>query len=279
MSLFTPWRERRRKIAAAKYPVDQALWSLLSRKRPCIRRLSEGDDTRLRELAAAFLREKTFLEAVPNIEGGYDFIDGEGIPERTRLAIAAYGCLPVLRLGLDAILSLRTIIVTPGGYQLKRLDDDGSGVVAEYYEDVAGDASDYGPITVSARDVDQSGRGDGYNVVIHEIAHRLDSCGSESDGIPDLPRSISLLEWTGAFAPAYEDAQARAGGDAKRGGRKRMRESSLIDPYAAESPDEFFAVSVEYFFDDPLALRRAYPGVYGMLARWLGQDPAGKAAG
>ncbi len=277
MSLLTPWRERKRKVAAAAHPVDGNAWSRLERKSPCLRRLAEADRRRLKELAAAFLQEKIFIEAVPKRDGSYEYSGGEAISGRTRLAIAAFACLPVLRLGLDAIFSLKTVIVAPDGYQLIRLDDDGSGVVSEYFEDVAGDSSDYGPVTVSARDVDLSGRGDRYNVVIHEVAHRLDSCSGECDGTPLLPREISREEWNGAFAPSYEDACARARLDASHSGRKhRGRESSLIDPYAAESPEEFFAVCVEYFFDDPGALYGAYPKVYDLLARWLGQDPAGR---
>ncbi len=279
MSLFTPWRERKRRIAAAIHPVDQAAWTRLVRKSPCLQRLSEPDQTRLRDLAAAFIFEKTFLEAVPNPDGGYDYREGKDITGQIRLAIAAFACLPVLKLGLDAILSWKTVIVAPDGYQLKRRDEDGSGVVDEYYEDVAGDTSDYGPVTVSARDVGESGRGEGFNVVIHEVAHQLDAGNGECDGTPALPREIPASEWREAFSQAYEDARARASRDAARSGRKRrQRESSLIDPYAAESPDEFFAVCVEYFFDDPTALCAAYPAVYSLLSRWLGQDPEGGAS-
>jgi len=46
-----------------------------------------------------------------------------------------------------------------------------------------------------------------------------------------------------------------------------------IDPYAAENPAEFFAVTSEYFFSAPDVLHRAFPEVYAQLADFYRQDP------
>ena len=51
-------------------------------------------------------------------------------------------------------------------------------------------------------------------------------------------------------------------------------EDTAIDPYAAESPAEFFAVLSEVFFADPELLLREYPEVYAQLAAFYRQDPA-----
>jgi hypothetical protein len=48
-----------------------------------------------------------------------------------------------------------------------------------------------------------------------------------------------------------------------------------IDDYAAESPDEFFAVASEYHFSDPARLKGAYPAVADHLARLYGPPPFG----
>jgi hypothetical protein len=50
----------------------------------------------------------------------------------------------------------------------------------------------------------------------------------------------------------------------------------VIDPYAAESPAEFFAVVSEAFFEIPHALLREYPEVYRQLAEFYRQDPAAR---
>jgi MtfA peptidase len=49
-------------------------------------------------------------------------------------------------------------------------------------------------------------------------------------------------------------------------------EETLIDPYATESPAEFFAVLTEYFFEAPDLLKQEYPAVYGLLSRFYRQD-------
>ena len=46
-----------------------------------------------------------------------------------------------------------------------------------------------------------------------------------------------------------------------------------IDPYAAENPAEFFAVTSEYFFSAPDLLVGTYPQVYAQLSRFYRQDP------
>ena len=50
---------------------------------------------------------------------------------------------------------------------------------------------------------------------------------------------------------------------------ERGRES-LIDPYAAETVDEYFAVVSELHFSDPALLRRATPAVGELLQRFYG---------
>ena len=68
---------------------------------------------------------------------------------------------------------------------------------------------------------------------------------------------------TRAFSAAYEDFCRRV----DRGGR------TPLDPYAAESPGEFFAVLSEAFFERPEFVREMYPDVYAQLAQFYRQDP------
>ena len=59
------------------------------------------------------------------------------------------------------------------------------------------------------------------------------------------------------------------------GGDITRRRRTLIDPYAAESPSEFFAVVTECFFEIPARLQRRHPDLYEALERFYRQDPAG----
>jgi hypothetical protein len=86
----------------------------------------------------------------------------------------------------------------------------------------------------------------------------------EVDGMPALHDGMSRAQWIAAFEPAYEDFCRRV--DA--------HEHTAIDPYAAEHPSEFFAVTSEVFFEAPDLLRQQYPAVYDQLRCFYRQDPA-----
>ena len=48
---------------------------------------------------------------------------------------------------------------------------------------------------------------------------------------------------------------------------------TTIDSYAAEAPEEFFAVCSEYHFSDPALLRAELPEVAAHLRRFYGPSP------
>ena len=79
---------------------------------------------------------------------------------------------------------------------------------------------------------------------------------------------MSPEAWKRALTAAYDDFCARIDDG----------EDTAIDPYAAESPAEFFAVLSEVFFAEPLLLRREYPQVYEQCAAFYRQDPAARAS-
>jgi len=121
-----------------------------------------------------------------------------------------------------------------------------------------------GPVILSWADAGEAARGSGYNVVIHEFAHKLDMLNGEANGFPPLHADMEARRWSDAFTPAYEDFCARVDSG----------EHMEIDAYAAEHPAEFFAVLSEAFFETPLVVRANYPAVYGALAQFYRQDPA-----
>jgi hypothetical protein len=116
----------------------------------------------------------------------------------------------------------------------------------------------------------------GYNVVIHEFAHKLDMRNGDPNGFPPLHAGMKAAQWKDAFASAYADFRARVEG-AERLPERRMQaafDALPIDPYGAESAGEFFAVASEAFFETPEILAPAYPAVYGQLRLFYRQDPA-----
>ncbi|VWX63495.1 conserved hypothetical protein [Burkholderiales bacterium 8X] len=198
----------------------------------------------LRRLAATFLRDKEF-------HGAHGFV----ITDEVALAIAAQAVLPILHLpgGLDWYDDFVGIVVHPSEAVALRKITDETGVVHEYEETVAGEAMDRGPVMLSWQDVLAGSvtQDDGYNVVIHEFAHKLDMRAGEADGCPPLPPGFAGSRnareareaWMAVIQPAFEGFRELATIAERFGG-----EPPWLDIYAAESIGEFFAVACEGYF-------------------------------
>ncbi len=98
------------------------------------------------------------------------------------------------------------------------------------------------------------------------MAHKLDLLNGEVNGMPPLHRDMDPAVWADVLSRAYENLQHAI----DRG------VEPPIDPYAAHSPGEFFAVVSELFFVWPESLRAAYAEVYRELSRYYRQAPASR---
>jgi len=254
--MFAFFRARRRRRLLAKRPLPAALWSQVLDQHPILTRLSDPDAAALKDLTTIFLAEKQF-----------ECVQGLVLEPHQKASIAVQACLPILHLGIDWYQGWSTLILTPKEFKEKRRDHDGA-LVHEYDEELGGEVMELGPVILSYRDVEDSGWGDGYNVVIHEMAHKLDLRSGDYDGCPPLHHGMSYAEWGRSFTEAYEDLR----GKVKRLG-KRAEKVLAIDPYAATDPAEFFAVCTEYFFEAPQVLHKEYPGVYSQLVLFYRQQP------
>jgi Mlc titration factor MtfA (ptsG expression regulator) len=180
------------------------------------------------------------------------------------LLIAANACLPVLHLGFDWLRGWREVIVYPGEFRVRREHhDEHTGVVTEGDDVLIGEAWERGPLVLSWADIetDLAHPHDGFNVIVHEIAHKLDMLDGASDGVPPMPDGMSRREWIDTMQSAY-DRHVKA--------TDRGRDTA-IDPYAAESADEFFACVAEMHYSTPDELRTAEPALAALLARFFGE--------
>lgn len=247
---YKRWR-RRRFLRDGLVPAPDFLRVL--ERLPACDGLDAGEQDRLRELVTLFLHEKVFQTA------GYAEVTLED-----RVLIAVNACLPVLNLGIEAYDDWVTVIVYPDEFIVDYEEEDEAGLVHSGRDLRVGESWERGPLVISLGDVHAQSDWEGYNVVIHECAHKLDMRNGASDGFPPLHRGMSAREWTAAFMQAWEDLR----------GRIERDEETPIDDYAAESPAECFAVFSEYFFESPHILRAVYPAVYEQLAQFYRQDPA-----
>ncbi len=241
---------------APKTAIDPALWARTIAQLPFLADLAVDDKNALKNLAEEFLASKEFTVA-----GGLELSD------EICVSIAAQGCLPILNLGIKAYREWVGIIVYPDEFVVARQIEDENGVIHEYDDVLSGEAWEGGPLIISWRDVQMAGKG--YNVVIHEFAHKLDMLNGEADGMPALHSGLHEEEWISVFSDAFENFCRRVDGG----------EETRIDPYASDDPAEFFAVLSESFFELPEVVNLEYPAVYNLLKRYYRQDPLNRTSG
>lgn len=245
-------RTRRRRILA-RHSIPDDIWSATIADTASLSALDDDSLRRLQDLALLFLREKS-IEPAGDLE----------LDDAIRVRIAALACRPVLELGLDSYAGFSTVIVYPGEFIVRgREYEDEAGVVHVGDDVLSGESWEQGPVILAWEDVLASGRGEGFDVVAHEFAHKLDLLDGAVNGVPPLHAGMSLEQWARTFQAAYDDLIARL----DRG------EHTWLDPYAAQDPSEFFAVCTEMFFDVPDELCTHYAAIFSELAAFYRQDP------
>lgn len=251
------WLHALRRRLQRSVPIPDALWDATLRDYPFLRQPREEDTLRLRALSGEFLAAKEFHGA-----------GGLRIDDAMALAIAAQACLPILHLrapreGLQWYADFQGIVVHPDAVVAQREAVDDIGVVHRYEEVLSGEAMQDGPVMLSWHDVAGAGASaaEGYNVVVHEFAHKLDMADGRPDGCPPLPRGFLGLgavqahrHWRQAVQAAYEAFCDQLSIAERFGG-----EPPWLDPYAAQSIDEFFAVACEAYFVNRSAFARELP--------------------
>lgn len=248
------WFDRR---IVERSPIAPADWEAAFAALPLLDGLDAGERQRLRELVILFLHRKAF-----------DGAHGLEVTRAMQLLIALQACLPILELGLDCYAGWETVIVYPSGFAPEHVFTDEYGVEHRTRDELSGEAWERGPVLLSWDDTEDAGQLDGYNLVIHEFAHKLDMQNGEANGFPPLHPDMDPAEWTRIFSQAFEDF-----------GRRCERDEDLgIDEYASSDPAEFFAVLSESFFERPDILSRRYPAVYEQLRRYYRQDPLPRIA-
>jgi Mlc titration factor MtfA (ptsG expression regulator) len=250
MGLTSWWRDR--VLERERALVSPELWDELQEALPLLQGLSAEEEQNLRDLSLLFLRDKVF-EEVGDIR----------LDTPMRLFVALQACLPVLHLGLDWYRGWYAVIFYPEEFVPQREWVDEDGVVWVADQPMSGEAWEQGPVILSWADVEGGMERDGYNLVLHEHAHKLDMRDGVANGHPPLHAGMSDADWAEILGSAYADMIRRVDGG----------EDTPIDPYATESPAEFFAVCSEVFFELPHLLQSEYADVYGQLRGFYHQDP------
>jgi hypothetical protein len=252
-SVFGLKKKRRRELM--RTPLSAEAIAIVRRNVPYVAKLGPEDQTELQGLMQVFLDEKRF-EGCAGLE----------ITDEVRVTIAAQACVLLLHRKTDFYPKLQSILVYPHAYVVKGLHVSDGHIVTEGPEARAGESWGRGSIVLSWDDVRRGAFDihDGHNVVFHEFAHQLDQESSRGPGAPMLPKRSMYLAWARVLGEEYQALL-----DALEHHRQ-----TLIDPYGATNPAEFFAVVSELFFEKPHALKERHPELYEQLRGFYLQDPA-----
>lgn len=250
-------QRRRAKARGRAFPEE---WErLLSSSFDAYRRLPAADREELKGHVQVLVREKHF-------EGCAGFT----LEDRHKALIAAQAAVLLLRRPHDYYPGLRTILVYPAAYRAMTRSLGPAGVVTEGVQTRLGESWHQpgagGPVVLSWRDVEAGAAraDDGRNVVYHEFAHQLDGQAGGVDGAPPLRSRETAAAWQRVFTRDYAALH-----EALRSGM-----ATFMNPYAATSPAEFFAVLTELFFERPVELRERHGEIYALLREFYRQDPA-----
>ncbi len=233
--------------------LDPHIWSCARTATPWIAALDPDREAHLQTLTARLLHDKTITP-----------VAGLALDDALRVQLAALCCLPLLEFGEEGLHGWSQLIVYPDAFRKQRSHIDAAGVMHEWDDDLIGEAWESGPVILSWADVlsDCASPREGFCVAVHEMAHKIDALDGALDGTPPLPRDWQR-GWARDFQIAYDAfcKEVEAGRDTE------------IDPYAAEAPEEFFAVCSEYHFSMPALLQAEMPAVAQHLARFYGPSP------
>jgi len=250
MTLF----KSRRRDRLRRQPFLAEWRGIVERNVSTFGRLPANDQPELLGHAQVLLSEKHFEGC-----GGLELTD------EIRVTIAAHASVLLLHRETDYFPRLTSILIYPSAYVVtgerqigERVWEDGDDVRLGHT------GARLGALVIAWDDVPRGelAPADGQNVVLHEFAHQLDFEDFVVDGAPLLEARQSA-SWARVLNAEY-DALRKA---------VDAREDTLIRPYGATDPAEFFAVITELFFERPRELGKEHPALYQELRTFFRQDP------
>lgn len=247
-------RRRRRQQRHGDQPFPPEWRKILRWRMPYYRRLPYSLQRQLQILIHAFIAEKNFVGC-----------QGLEIQDEMRVLIAAQACLLLLNRQTDCYPHMSDILVYPDTFVVERDEVDAARVVRRVKRAVSGESWANSQVVLSWTDVvqDAADTGDGHNVAIHEFAHQLDQESGYSNGAPAFANAQQAEQWSRVL----NDEFIRLREQIAHG------EVTLLDPYGAQNPAEFFAVSTEIFYERPERLSTEHPTLYQALARFYCVSP------
>jgi len=242
-----PWKERE------TTPIETLPWQQ-ALAIPLLASLSEDEQQKLVLLAQRFLQQKRLVP-----------LDGFTLDELKSARIALLFCLPVLELGTEWLDGFYEVLIYPQPFAVDDEWEDDIGLVHQQQSVHSGQSWQQGPIVLNWLDIKDSFDASGFNLIIHEVAHKLDMRnGGYASGVP-LTHLRDIASWEQDLHTAMSHIQDEID--------LVGEEASSIDAYAATDPAECFAVLSEYFFSAPQLFTPRFASLYQRFCQFYQQDP------
>ena len=232
----------------ANYPWEEALAI------PLLSTLTPRELQKLTLIASKFLQ----LKRIVPLQDLY-------ITPLIEARIALLFSLPVLELSIDWLDGFHEILLYPEPFIYHEEWQDDIGLVHAGPMVQAGQCPAQGPVILNLMDVKDSFDLSGYNLIIHETAHKLDMRNAGvASGVPPIALK-DVAQWEHDLHAAMASIQDEI--DVVGEG------ATSLDAYAASEPAECFAVLSEYFFSAPELLAERFPEMYAHFKSFYRQDP------
>lgn len=221
---------------------------------PLLATLSPRERQALVAMGERFLQQKRLVA-----------LQGLELDPLKRARIALLFCLPVLSLGLEWLDGFHEVLIYPAPFVVDDEWEDDSGLVHSQRMVQSGQSWQQGPIVLNWLDIQDSFDASGFNLIVHEVAHKLDMRnGDRPSGIPPIPLR-EVAGWEHDLHAAMDNIQDEIDLVGEN--------AASIDPYAASDPAECFAVLSEYFFSAPQLFAPRFPSLWQRFCRFYGQEP------
>jgi len=243
--LFLTRKYRRRK-KIIKTPFPQEWERILDSNVAFYGGLTDEDRTRFKQEVQIFLAEKR----ITGIETDVD--------DKCRLLVAASAIIPIFSFPDWEYAELGEILIYP--YNFDENYDFGS-----LSSGILGLVTRGGSTMILSKPAlfhDFSSSSANTNVGFHEFAHKIDGEDGFIDGVPPMITDRKQLkQWLEIIE--VESDRIRRG-------------ESEIDPYALSNRAEFFAVTSEYFFENPHSLEQKHPALFQFFQKIYNRDTVSK---
>ncbi|GGW98697.1 M90 family metallopeptidase [Undibacterium macrobrachii] len=252
LGFFVVPQLRLRYVLTRAFP--SAYSKILRQNLPGYSRMPTDLQMQLKRRIRQFLYEKTFVGC-----GGLE------INDEIRVTIAARACMLLLNREMDVYPKLSHILVYPSAFIAPRQQMAAGGIVTHTNQTLSGESWSDGRVILAWDQIVNNPQNEemGQDVVIHEFAHQLDSEDGSVNGAPGLASTTAYRNWSQVMTQEFDNLQSAI----------ERNEMTIIDPYGATNPAEFFAVSTEAFFKKSHELAYYHASLFALLNAYYRVDP------